>query len=137
MLISTSSIRNLAVLASLAIGAALPGSAVLAKDIKASPKDVKQLCGGTYMGVNKDGEYGCINKVNVVLCKKNKCEVIKTRVAPPGKAGDDRPGGASTAGNDSGGPSGGGSGGAGGVAGTASTGNAGASSGMGGGSTIN
>lgn len=137
MMISIHSIRTLGVLAIIVAGAALPVGPAHAKEIKATPKDVKQLCGGTYMGVNKDGEYGCINKINVVLCKKNKCEVIKTRVAPPGKDGDDRPGGTSSAGNDSGGPSGGGSGGAGGVGGTASTGNAGASTGMGGGGTIN
>jgi len=129
--LSVHSVRGCTLLAGLALGALFAAIPAEARTFNASPKDVKHMCGGTYMGVNKSGSYGCINKINVVLCKKGKCEIIKTRVAPPGKDGE--PGGTDTGGNDTGG---GGSGGAGATGGVSSTNNAGNAAG-GGGGTIN
>jgi hypothetical protein len=42
---------------------------------RASAATVKSGCGGTYLGTNKDGFYGCIAKdgKSVTTCKKGKC----------------------------------------------------------------
>ncbi len=130
MTLSVHSVRGCTLLAGLALGALFAAIPAEARISLPRPRMETHVWRHLH-GRGTTGSYGCINKINVVLCKKGKCEIIKTRVAPPGKDGE--PGGTDTGGNDTGG---GGSGGAGATGGVSSTNNAGNAAG-GGGGTIN
>lgn len=124
---------TLALAATLTLAGAIVTSQAQAATYTSSEKNLKKGCKGTYVGKNGDGEYGCVEKKRMILCKNGKCEVYPTRIMPTGGgsggSGGNGAGKPTTGGNDQG--SGQGTGGV--NTGNANMNNGGMSSGLGGG----